>query len=59
MEPKSVQSYIINNVFFCFNNRRKNKQRRRFAYTQTGNIQLIMQKTWKFEIGLTDFQRIS
>lgn len=34
MEPKSVQSDIINSVF-RFNNRRKNKQRRRLVCLHT------------------------
>lgn len=58
MESKSVESDMINNVFrFVF--RRKNKQRRRFANTRTGNVQLTVRKIGKFEINPTDFQRLA
>ncbi|KAE9537535.1 hypothetical protein AGLY_006558 [Aphis glycines] len=53
LEPKSVESDMINNVFrfvfWC-----KNKQRRWFASTRTGNIQLTVRKIWKFNDWLCD-----
>lgn len=58
MKSKSVESHMMNNVFrFVF--RRKNKQRRRFANTRTGNLELTVRKKWKFKIDPTDFQRLT
>lgn len=58
MVSKSVESVMIDNVFrFVF--RCKNIQRRRFANTRTGNVQLTVRKAGKFEINPTDFQGLA